>query len=407
VERPNLPLQQTGRALRLSRFVGFAARPAAERRRSAKATLGAVMTFSPDYATARKKFRGAAERLNWALHAYPIGTAGPQGEDLTIDVAISLPTQTDCVLVLSSGLHGAEGLLGSAIQLAFLGRWQKQFGLPAGVRCVLLHGLNPHGFAWSRRFDADNIDPNRNFLLEGEEYSGSSAEYELFNRLLNPERPPSQWDLFYLRALWAVARHGQPKLKQALATGQYDFPKGLFFGGKGPSQTKMIIQQNLKWWIGKARTVAHLDFHTGLGAWGTCKLLLDYRPAATQEERLARWFGAGAYEVNDPEKVAFQPRGSFGQWCVAQRCAPVYVFAFAEFGTYGNISVIAGLRAENQAHHWGLPGAPSTARAKARLRELFCLASGTWRSRVLAKGIDLVDRAFGGLLEEDGHPVNS
>src|SRR4029079_4941431 len=146
-------------------------------------------------------------------------------------------------------------------------------------------------------------------------------------------------------------RHGKPALKQALVTGQYEFPKGLFFGGRGPSRTKEIVQQYFKSWIGAGTTVAHLDFHTGLGAWGTCKLLVDYSPNIAQLERLRRWFGSDGYEVNDPRKVAYQPRGSFGQWCVAHNCAHAYVFAFAEFGTYGNLSVIGGLRAENQAHH--------------------------------------------------------
>lgn len=365
------------------------------------------MTFSPDYAAARTRFREAAEGLGWTLHAYPIGSTGPLGETLTIDVACSSSTEEDCVLVVSSGLHGVEGFLGSAIQLALMERWRNRSGPPAGIRYVFLHGLNPFGFAWSRRFDADNIDLNRNFLLEGEEYRGSSATYSRFNASLNPQRPPSRWDLFHLKALWAVACHGKPALKQALVTGQYDFPKGLFFGGNGPSRTKQIIQQHLKSWIGGGRTVAHLDFHTGLGAWGTCKLLVDYRPSAAQKERLTRWFGAGGYEENDARKIAYQTRGSFGQWCVAQGYGPAYVFAFAEIGTYGNLSAIAGLRAENQSHHWGLPDAPRTARAKERLRELFCPASGVWRSRVLATCMDLVDRAVSGLAEEAGqsyHP---
>jgi len=361
------------------------------------------MTFSPDYVTAKKRFREAAERLGWTLNAYSIEATGPQGEALTIDAAASSATEAPCVLVLSSGLHGVEGFLGSAVQLALLERWQRESGPPSGVRCVLLHGLNPFGFAWSRRFDADNIDPNRNFLFEGEEYSGSSERYASFNTLLNPERPPSFCDLFYLRALWAIARHGKPALKQALATGQYDFPKGLFFGGKGPSRTKEIVQHNLKSWIGSGRTVAHLDFHTGLGAWGTCRLLIDYRLSTAQRERLTRWFGAEEWEENDPQKTAVQPRGSFGQWCVAQNHEAAYVFAFAEIGTYSNLSVIAGLRFENQAHHWAPLNAASTAQAKVRLRELFCPASSAWRSGVIAKCMDLVDRAIRGLVEEAGH----
>ena len=73
---------------------------------------------------------------------------GPDGADLTIDVATS-PGPANRVVVISSGIHGVEGFFGSAVQLALLER------RPApGVRWVLIHALNPYGFAWSRRFDA-------------------------------------------------------------------------------------------------------------------------------------------------------------------------------------------------------------------------------------------------------------
>ena len=360
----------------------------------------AAMTFSPDYVTARRRFREAVERLGWTWHAYSIGSTGPQGEDLTVDVAFSSPPETRRVLVISSGLHGVEGFLGSAVQLALLERWKRQAGPPAGLCCVLLHALNPYGFAWSRRFDANNVDLNRNFLLEGLEYRGGSEGYAPFDGLFNPQRPPSRWDLFYLKALWLIARHGKPALKQAIVAGQYDFPKGLFFGGKGPSRTKEILQKHMKSWIGSATTVVHLDFHTGLGAWGTYKLLVDSPVSRAHQDQLTRWFGAKAWEENDPQGVAYRMRGSLDHWCTAQNFAPEYLFAFAEFCTHMNIPVIAGLRAENQAHHCGRPDDPRTTRAKERLRELFCPASGEWRSRALAQSIDLVEKAMTGVLGE-------
>ena len=53
-----------------------------------------------------------------------------------------------------------------------------------------------------------------------------------------------------------------------------------------------------------------------------------------------------------------------------------YLFACAEFGTYGPLRILAGLRAENQAHHWAPPTAASTVWAKQRLKELFVLCQG-------------------------------
>src|SRR5260221_497823 len=74
--------------------------------------------FPADYATARLRFRAAAKRLGWTLEVHPIPGSGPDGEDLTIDAAISPHAEAGKVLVVSSGLHGAEGPFGSAVQLA-------------------------------------------------------------------------------------------------------------------------------------------------------------------------------------------------------------------------------------------------------------------------------------------------
>ncbi len=65
----------------------------------------------------------------------------------------------------------------------------------------------------------------------------------------------------------------------------------------------------------------------------------------------------------------------WGHWFVARGFASEYLFACAEFGTFGPVKVLAGLRAENQAHHWGNSESESTHRAKIRLKELFCLTN--------------------------------
>jgi hypothetical protein len=74
-----------------------------------------------------------------------------------------------------------------------------------------------------------------------------------------------------------------------------------------------------------------------------------------------------------------------------------YLFATVEFGTYGPVTVLGGLRAENQAHHWGQPGSRVTRHAKQRLRELFCPESAHWRVRAVDGGLALLERALRGL----------
>ena len=356
--------------------------------------------FSPDYVSARQRFGELAANLGAVCERYPIEGKGPSGEQLTIDFASFGPADADRLLVISSGLHGVEGYFGSAVQLDWMRACVESDGAPADVRCLLIHSLNPFGFAWSRRFDEQNIDPNRNFLLSGESYSGCDPMYRRLDGLLNPKRPPSRTDMFLIRAAWGVARYGKTSVKQAIAAGQYEYAQGVFYGGDGPSQTTQMLQRHLPSWISSARSVVHLDFHTGLGDWGSCKLLIDHSLTASECQRLDRWFGANAYEEHGSDGVAYRSSGSFGRWCRDQRFAADYIYACAEFGTYGNVRVLAGLRAENQAHHWAQPHDPRVAMAKANLREVFCPAAPSWRSSVLLESRELVQRAIAGLQRE-------
>ena len=335
--------------------------------------------FPEDYLTSRARFRFAAARLGWSCSAHTIDGTGPAGEDLTLDAAISRGAGAERVLVVSSGLHGVEGPFGAAVQLAAMERWADRDGPPSGLRYVFLHALNPHAYAHGRRVDADNVDPNRNFLRPGEEYTGSADGYRHFDALLNPKRPPVRWDGFVLRSWVAILQHGLPALKQALVARQYDYPQGVYFGGHGPSATHRALRDRLKEWVGPAETAMHLDFHTGLGRWGTYKLLLDAPATADQRQRLDEWFGPYSYEEDNANGVAYLPRGSFGPWCVAQRLAADYTYLVAEFGTCGVVRMRRSARKTR-------PIIGSAGDANSRAANLRGYSPGLARSRALAHG---------------------
>ena len=148
------------------------------------------MTFAPDYATARERFRAAARARGWICEAHPVAGAGPRGEPLTVDVAISPLSHepTGDAVVVSSGLHGVEGFFGSAVQIAAL---ESADDWLSGARGVFVHALNPSGFAWSRRCDANNVDLNRAFRWPGMPEPDEDRDYARLDALLNPPRPNS------------------------------------------------------------------------------------------------------------------------------------------------------------------------------------------------------------------------
>ncbi len=351
-------------------------------------------SFSPDYPAARARFLAASHAAGWAVERHGIGVAGPDGEELTLDVARRGPERPERVVVVSSGLHGVEGYLGSAIQCAFLEEELESLAVADTVAVVLVHGLNPYGFAYHRRVNENNVDLNRNFLLDGERFSGSPARYGGLDGLLNPRTPPPSWELFLPRALATIARYGLPALKDAVAGGQYDFPKGLFYGGDGPQRTQEILRDNLGRWIGPAaHRVLHLDFHSGLGARGTYKLLVDHAAGTPGAEALLRAFGPNVqpWAANG---VSYAIRGGLGTWCKARFPRVEYDVLAAEFGTVPILKVIAALRAENRAHHWGEPGSAEVRAAKERCRDTFAPPDIAWRTTVAEEGVALVVKAI-------------
>jgi hypothetical protein len=347
-------------------------------------------SFSPDYSAARARFLAAAHAAAWTVERHGIGLAGPDGDELTIDVARRGPERPERVVIVSSGLHGVEGFFGSAVQCALL---EEGLTLPERTAVVLVHALNPYGFAFLRRFNEGNVDLNRNFLLDGERFSGAPARYASLDPLLNPKTPP-RFDGFLPRALWAIGRYGMGALKDAVAGGQYDFPQGLFYGGSEPARSQVVLRDHLGRWIGPAaRRVLHVDLHTGLGANGTYKLLVDHRVGAPGAEALARVFGPAVQPWSNTG-VSYAIRGGLGSWCKARFPRVDYDVLVAEFGTVPVLQVVGALRAENRAHHWGNPEDPTTRKAKERLRDVFAPPEEAWRTAVVEQGVTIVAQAL-------------
>jgi hypothetical protein len=188
-------------------------------------------------------------------------------------------------------------------------------------------------------------------------------------------------------------------VKQAVAGGQYEYPRGLFFGGKRPTRTSKVLRKILPRCVLGAIRIRHVDFHTGLGPWADYRLLV----VKAMDDRLDRFlhrFGperiqrlSQGDQSSDEKAVAYEVRGDLITWCSCEGFSGRdYDGIAAEFGTYGPIFVISALRAENQAHHWGTPDSLSTQRAKHRLKEVFAPKSEEWRTATVASALEIIGR---------------
>jgi hypothetical protein len=361
--------------------------------------------FSPDYFTARDRFRSGVLAGGGQIESIVLDAKAPDGRDLTIDIGWFGSSTPLRAFVHSSGLHGVEGFAGSAIQLQWL-----ETGIPqpaADSAIVLVHILNPYGMAWLRRVNENNVDLNRNFLGADEEFSGAPDDYAALEPFLNPVSVSPLTDLFKLRALGKIARYGMSALRQTIAGGQYSYPRGLFFGGRRQEQAPRRFQLYLSQRLGGASRIVAIDVHTGLGRFGAdCLLVSDdeARVAAGAEMQIA--YGDCVLALH-PEGLAYRPRGSQEGLYFRMFPAAQVFFAAQEFGTRHPLAILAALRAENQRHHHGRNGNDPHDSGKKRLLEAFCPSSSKWRERVLARGKEVIAQGLELAFAEAGQQAGS
>ena len=345
--------------------------------------------FSETYNEARNKFCDAAKAANAKLETIELYSQNCPNNSLYTDIAWLGNSKPHNVILHSSGLHGVEGFAGSAIQTCLLKNLPV---LRDEDALILVHCLNPYGMINLRRVNASNVDLNRNFLFSSDEYSGSPNIYSKINSLINPDSPPV-FDLFFLRALAIILKYGFVAVKQAVANGQYDFPKGLFFGGI-ELQEELV---NYKEWLLKnlplVKNICVIDVHTGLGRFADDLLLIEENCSHSDLEKLQKHFGKERIKTLNPNKsIAYSIKGSISE-AIPQLLNQAKVNLLTqEFGTVSPISVLFALREENRNYYYS-KNDQSYSSVKTRLKEAFYPSSNIWRKKVLLKGVQLVHQS--------------
>jgi len=356
--------------------------------------------FSPDFATARRLFRDAAAKAQGELHHLPLDATDPQGHPLGIDIAWFGRRKPTRVLLHVSGIHGVEGFAGSAVQLALIAQ---RPDLPRGCALILVHVLNPYGMAHLRRGNANNVDLNRNFFIEGNGWQDRGDDYAALDALLNPATPPSRFSLFYLHLLRAEASLGSSAIRQAVAGGQYRFPKGIFYGGTGLEPEPERYRIWLGGQLGDAQELVVIDVHTGLGDYGQQTLFL--RSAAMSVHAVGDALQMPiANATIESDVMGYAHRGEHSSVYRAALPAARTVCLTQEFGTYPPRRLLRTLRAENQYHHFGDRQAGHW--SKRQLKRMFCPEDQKWRNQVIDQGCELAHRAAA-MLFTDRHPFRA
>ena len=247
--------------------------------------------FAARYTEAREHFLAAAHAARARITSMEHATQrGPEGEQLYLDVAVAGDPAAPKRLVVSSGTHGIEGYSGSAVQAAWLSG-PDPARLPADTAVVLLHGINPWGFAHRQRTTEENVDLNRNFIDHG---AGCPANPGY--AVLHPSLVPGEWTEASVAGIFDAldafrARVGEQAFSDAYNGGQYDFPDGVFYGGRREQWGNRAFRMAISSHVAGAKSAALIDLHTGIGGWGEHVFLCFHPPGSAAWERAKRWWG--------------------------------------------------------------------------------------------------------------------
>lgn len=348
--------------------------------------------FAESFAEARAKFLLEAARTGGltASYIHPVAF-DPNGGSLAIDVACFGHARAPNAFLILSGTHGGEGYAGSAAQIALM-RTGALSALKRDVRVVLVHGINPYGFAHWTRTTENNVDLNRNFIDFGGEPPRNPGYGEI-HQYICPKHwtPESRAAAKEGMDAW-IKRNEFQAWMQTIMMGQYDEPTGLIYGGRSREWSNLTLEQIARAHLSGVEKLGFIDWHTGLGKYGEPFFLCFNEAGDANWERVCGWWGRHRIETKDGFDGADRPRYSGLVFHGVQRFVHPAAMAGAviEFGTLPVAEAFDQLRIDRWLKFGDRPGDKALMVAMRRgVREAFTPPDPEWRRRIIAHARDI------------------
>lgn len=357
--------------------------------------------FKKNYQDARAAFKKSLSLIDQRLivdsfeFQHPL--KDPAGAELFCDIVfLGQSPDPSNVLVLISGTHGIEGFTGSAVQIDSLPLLNTFLKSQADFGIVLIHALNPWGFAWLRRCDHEGIDLNRNFI-DFSQPLPENGEYKLLQAKLNNDK----WlKTAHLSELWADEDF--PSFVAQITQGQYTDANGLYYGGQQPSWSHQLLNKVCAHsFITQANHLSVIDVHTGLGAYGYGEVINDHIPNTKGFEWAKKLYGNNGCAALLGESCS-APKLGLLDYYWHKVMGDRGCFITLEYGTYAVENLISELIKE-QIYHNGL--APNQRRdlqaeTVVNLNAFFYPYEISWQQQVLFRARQIMALALLGLSTE-------
>ena len=366
--------------------------------------------FPQNYESSRLSFRSAIEsiREKWPdaqLKKYMVDTA----DDLSIDWIEAFPPNGDLLLVITTGEHGIEGYIGSAVLQMLIHDYLPKMDAKA-TGLALVHTINPWGMKYNRRTNKANVDLNRNFVSDPLALDRAvNLDYAKLNRFLNPKGKILNIGMdrfmFLPKLLFNGLMGGFTQFKKATLAGQYANPQGIYYGGRGVQPETRQLMGLYAQWYGRYKKIVHIDLHSGYGpryrmsmvnsvyeekSSTDYQILFDYPLVVkTSHEEF--------YQING-DMIDYVYQFMARDWPQKKFFATCFEFGTLGDKTAANIKGLQTLISENQAFHYGTLKQKDMDKIKTDFMEMFFPSEEAWRKIAL----DNARQAFNGIFKTWG-----
>ena len=146
--------------------------------------------FYNEYDEVRTHLLDTVEELKTEGHNVQLSSHAIDEKDgLYIDSLYIPATENQTnLIVITTGVHGIEGYIGSVMLDVF---WEEIYSSEinkANTGVLVVANVNPYGMKYHRRYNENNVDLNRNFILDWDNFDMTvNKDYPKVDSFLGPK----------------------------------------------------------------------------------------------------------------------------------------------------------------------------------------------------------------------------
>ena len=319
-----------------------------------------------------------------------------KSDNLYIDnIYLTATENQENLIVLTTGVHGMEGYIGSVMLDVFFDEIYPTIDIK-NTGILVVANVNPYGMKYMRRYNENNVDLNRNFILDWENFDlTSNKDYPEVKNFLQPEGKIGNalWHEvgFYANLAKEALTKGADKVSDALLTGQYEYPQGVYYGGNGDEASTAYLKGVFNDCLESGyENIVHIDIHSGYGPRYNMVIFNSVYETMTEKETKEA-FGYD-YVISHDSESFYATTGDttdyFYRLAESKNTDKTLFSTCFEFGTIGDsfMDSILSLKYtvdENRNHWYPTENSTSAEIVFENYKELFYPTETQWREKTV------------------------